>query len=80
MEPPLWSTINLDNSDIVYYAQKSHGRRAFLGWTFLDRKFKRPRWRLDTDKVLPLKHHFSKTLFKNQLSSRRVLDSRLVSL
>jgi hypothetical protein len=78
MEPPLWSTDNLDNTDIVYYAQQTSGRRTFSGWNTLDRKYKKPRWNTPYT-TLPLKHHFSKILFKNQMSSRRVLDSRLVS-
>ena len=74
----LWSTQNLNNSDIVYYCQQSRGRQAFPGWNFLDRKYKRPKWRIGSNRVLPLKHHFSKTPFENQLSSRRVLNVHLV--
>jgi hypothetical protein len=72
MEP--WSTRNLDNIDIVYYCQQTRGHRTFPGWNTLDRSHDPPQW-----KGFPLNHHFSETLFENQLSSRRVLNSRLVS-
>jgi hypothetical protein len=71
MEPPLWSTRNLNNGDVVYYSQQSRGRRAFPGWNFLDRNYDPPQWigGLKQGDVLPLEHPFSEKLFKAQLSN-----------